>query len=79
LGEAVGILQQDPEAFLQGASAGNADEISAEEVEQLIVGRKNARLEKNWGRADEIRDLLIEKGIVLDDGRDGTTWRRQTS
>lgn len=79
LGETVGVLQQDPEAFLQGANVGDADEISAEEVEQLIIDRKNARLEKNWGRADEIRDLLIEKGIVLDDGREGTTWRRQAS
>lgn len=79
LGSTLGILQQDPEAFLQRANAGVADEISAEEVEQLIIDRKNARTDKNWGRADEIRDLLIEKGVVLDDGRDGTTWRRQTS
>jgi len=79
LGSTLGILQQEPEAFLQGANAGSADEISAEEVEQLIIDRKNARTDKNWGRADEIRDLLIEKGVVLDDGRDGTTWRRQAS
>lgn len=74
LGSTLGLLQQDPEAFLQGASAG---EVSAEEVEQLIVDRNNARDQKNWSRADEIRDMLIEKGVVLDDGRDGTTWRRQ--
>ncbi len=79
LGSTLGILQQNPEAFLQRANAGAGDEISAEEVEQLIIDRKNARADKNWGRADEIRDLLIEKGVVLDDGRDGTTWRRQTS
>jgi len=79
LGSTLGLLQQDPEAFLQGASAGGADEISAEEVEQLIIDRKNARADKNWGRADEIRDLLIEKNVVLDDSREGTTWRRQTS
>jgi len=78
LGSTLGLLQQEPEAFLQGASVGGADEISAEEVEQLIIDRKNARTDKNWGRADEIRDLLIEKGIVLDDGREGTTWRRQS-
>ena len=79
LGSTLGILQQNPEAFLQRTNAGAGDEISAEEVEQLIIDRKNARADKNWGRADEIRDLLIEKGVVLDDGRDGTTWRRQTS
>jgi cysteinyl-tRNA synthetase len=79
LGGAVGVLQQDPEVFLQGANTVSSDEISAEEIEQLIIDRKNARLEKNWGRADEIRNLLIEKRIVLDDGREGTTWRRQAS
>ena len=76
LGAVVGILQQEPEAFLQGATEG---EISAEEVELLIAERNNARADKNWGRADEVRDLLIEQGILLDDGREGTSWRRQTS
>jgi len=76
LGETLGILQQEPEAFLQGGDTG---EISAEQIEQLIIDRKNARSDKDWARADEIRDLLIEKGVVLDDGREGTTWRRQSS
>lgn len=76
LGETLGILQQNPQAFLQ---AGETGEISAEEIEQLIIDRKNARDEKNWARADEIRDLLIEKGVVLDDSREGTSWRRQSS
>ena len=76
LSATLGILQQEPEAFLQGASEG---QITAEEVEQLIVERNNARTEKNWARADEIRDLLIEKNIVLDDSREGTSWRRQSS
>jgi cysteinyl-tRNA synthetase len=76
LGGALGILQQDPEVFLQGAGEG---EVSAEAVEQLIAERNAARAEKNWSRADEIRDQLIELGILLDDGREGTSWRRQTS
>jgi len=79
MGGTLGVLQQEPEVFLQGANAGGSDEISAEEVEQLIIDRKNARTDKNWSKADEIRDLLIEKGVVLDDGREGTTWRRQAS
>lgn len=80
LGATLGILQQDPEAFLQGQAAGEArdDEISAEQVEQLIAERNAARADKNWGRADEIRDHLIEQGILLDDGRGGTSWRRQS-
>lgn len=81
LGATLGILQQDPEAFLQGQTAGETGEgeISAEQIEQLIAERNAARADKNWGRADEIRDHLIEQGILLDDGRGGTSWRRQSS
>jgi cysteinyl-tRNA synthetase len=76
LGATIGILQQDPATFLQEGCGG---EVSAQEIEQLIIDRNNARLEKNWTRADEIRDELIEKGVVLDDSREGTSWRRESS
>ncbi|OXM83149.1 cysteine--tRNA ligase [Paenibacillus rigui] len=48
-----------------------------EEVEQLIVERTEARKTKNWGRADEIRDLLTERGIILEDTAQGIRWRRK--
>ncbi|WP_338553304.1 cysteine--tRNA ligase [Paenibacillus sp. KS-LC4] len=47
-----------------------------EEIEQLIVDRTEARQSKNWARADEIRDLLTEKGIALEDTPQGIRWRR---
>ncbi len=74
LGLVLGILQQDPELFLQG----RADEsFSAQEIEKLIQERLEARANKEWKRADEIRDLLAQQGVVLDDSRSGTTWRHK--
>jgi len=47
-----------------------------DEVEQLIQERQQARQEKNWGRADEIRNLLTGKGIVLEDTPQGVRWKK---
>jgi cysteinyl-tRNA synthetase len=69
----LGLLGRDPDAFLQ---AGNAVSLSAEKIEGLIVERKEARSSRNFKRADEIRDELLEQGVVLEDGPKGTTWRR---
>jgi len=52
-------------------------ELIDEEIEKLIVERVNARKDKNWGRADEIRDLLDSRGIVLEDTAQGMRWRRK--
>ncbi|WP_054025346.1 cysteine--tRNA ligase [Bacillus sp. FJAT-28004] len=54
----------------------NAELLDAD-IEQLIVERTEARQSKNWARADEIRDLLIEKNIVLEDTPQGIRWRRK--
>ncbi len=48
-----------------------------EEVEQLIAERAQARKDKNWSRADEIRDQLAAQGIVLEDTAQGMRWRRK--
>ena len=74
LGVVVGLLQQNPKDFLQQGSAG---EISAEEVEALIVERKEARTNKDFARSDEIRDQLAAAGVILKDGPEGTTWYRE--
>ena len=42
----------------------------------MIVKRKEARIAKDWAESDRIRDELLEQGVTLDDGREGTTWRR---
>lgn len=70
-GQWLGLLQQDPEAWF----AGGRDDAQAAEIEQLIVERAQAKADKNWARADEIRDLLSAKNVVLEDGANGTTWR----
>lgn len=47
-----------------------------DEIEKLIEERQTARKEKNFARADEIRALLLDKGIVLEDTREGVKWKR---
>ena len=72
----LGILQSDAEAYLQGRT-GSTDETADAEINSLIEQRNNARANKNWSESDRIRDLLKGKGIVLEDGAQGTTWRRE--
>ncbi|EOT27091.1 cysteinyl-tRNA synthetase [Eubacterium sp. 14-2] len=52
------------------------EEILDEEIEQLIAERQAARKEKNFARADEIRGILLERGIILEDTREGVKWKR---
>lgn len=73
LGSILGLLQQDPEAFFQADTGG---ELSAEDIEQMIQARNDARKARDFAEADRLRDELADKGIILDDSREGTTWRR---
>ena len=73
-GNLLGILGQDPEEWLQGDAA--ADAISAEAIETLIQERVDAKANRNFARADEIRDSLLAEGVVLEDSREGTQWKR---
>lgn len=59
-----------------GVKVDKEDEILDNEIETLINERSEARKNKNFKRADEIRDFLITKGIVLEDTRDGVKWKR---
>ena len=52
------------------------EELLAEDIEALITERQAARKAKNFARADEIRNGLLEKGIILEDTREGVKWRR---
>ncbi len=74
LADVIGILHQDPEAFLQGGASGEDDDVA--EIEALIKLRNDSRAAKDWANADMARDKLTEMGIVLEDGPQGTTWRR---
>lgn len=77
LGLILGVLQENPEVFLQ---AGSSDQIAAGDVERLIAERIQAKQDKQYARADEIRKELLAAGVVLEDSRDGTTqWRRESA
>ncbi|OZG71290.1 cysteine--tRNA ligase [Hahella sp. CCB-MM4] len=73
LGSVLGILQENPDAFLQGEVEG---ELSVADIEAMIALRNQARQDKDWAESDRIRDELKSKGVVLNDSREGTTWQR---
>ena len=70
LGASLGLLQDDPQKFLQAGTAG----VDAAAVEAQIAARAAAKADKNWAEADRIRKELLEQGIVLKDSASGTTW-----
>ncbi len=74
LGGVLGILQQSPQVFLTQAVGEQQKDV--ELIEQLILDRKQAREDKNWARADEIRDQFVQMGIALEDKDGKTVWRR---
>ncbi|MEE4192820.1 MAG: cysteine--tRNA ligase [Halieaceae bacterium] len=70
----LGLLTADPEQWFQQAASDEA--ISAEAIEAAIAERQQAKADRDFARADELRDYLAEQGVILEDSRDGTTWRR---
>jgi len=75
MGDMLGILQNDPEAYLRGGDA-QAGGLSDADIDAMIEARNQAKADKNWAEADRIRDTLQGQGIVLEDGAGGTSWRR---
>jgi cysteinyl-tRNA synthetase len=77
MGNVLGILTIDPMAYFQQKQDEGMKEIalSEDEILKFIEERKTARANKDWKRADEIRDELINKGIILEDSPQGTTWK----
>lgn len=72
LGGVLGLLSQDPETFLRGK-----ENNGTVEIERLVQARLDARAQKDWAAADAARDQLTALGIVLEDGPEGTHWRRK--
>ncbi|MDM0045810.1 cysteine--tRNA ligase [Variovorax dokdonensis] len=69
LGACLGLLQDDPDAFLRAGAA-----LAEDEIQARIAARAQAKAEKNFAEADRIRAELLEQGIVLKDSATGTTW-----
>ncbi|OAG74896.1 Cysteinyl-tRNA synthetase [Acetobacter malorum] len=67
----LGLLQEDPEKWFKG-------DISDEdaEIDALIAERAAAKKARDFAKADALRDQLQGQGIVLEDTKDGTIWRR---
>ncbi len=81
-----GLKESDKTAVLDAIEKFNSvlgifgkqrEEILDEEIEKLIADRQEARKDRDFARSDEIRDLLAEKGIILEDTKDGMRWKRK--
>ena len=76
LGQVLNLLQADPEEMVKTLRQKVADlKLAPEEIERLIEERLQARLQKNWARADAIRKQLTDLDILLEDTPQGTVWR----
>jgi len=75
LGNILGLLELDPQAYLRG-EAGESDLADAN-VDALVVQRQQAKSDRNFALSDQIRDQLKVVGIVLEDSKEGTVWKRE--
>ncbi|ALV93119.1 MULTISPECIES: cysteine--tRNA ligase [Pantoea] len=75
LANVLGILQQDPEQFLQSGAQVDDEEVA--EIEHWVKTRADARAAKDWAQADVARDKLNELGVIVEDGPQGSSWRRK--
>jgi cysteinyl-tRNA synthetase len=75
LASIMGLLQQNADSWF--TTARGSGDISEKEIEALIEKRAQAKLEKDFKGADSVRQILLGRGVVLEDSREGTTWRRE--
>ena len=72
--KALGLLEEEPANFFQKIIKASP-EVETEEIEKMIKERQKARKVKDWASADAVREELSRKGIILEDGPKGTSWR----
>jgi cysteinyl-tRNA synthetase len=78
LSASLGLLQREADTFFQsGLNSEVGADIGADDIEKQIAARDEAKKNRDWAKSDEIRDALTARGVVLEDGPTGTTWRRQ--
>ncbi len=77
VGKVLGLFLEDPDEYFEKDKKREAGKqgLDTEEIERLIEERREARVAKDWARADEIRDILAAKKVVLKDTADSTTWK----
>ncbi len=74
-GAVLGILSEDPVAWLSKTDAGG-DGLTVEVIDQMLIDRAEAKANRDFSRADAIRDELNAAGIIIEDSASGATWRR---
>jgi cysteinyl-tRNA synthetase len=77
MGWIFGLFREDPESYLNERRKAGLKKltVSEEEILRLIEQRNDARKEKDWNRADDLRNDLLDRGIVLEDTPSGTLWK----
>ena len=77
MGEVFNLLREDPASYLERQKREGLRKLNLteEEIFKLIEERNNVRKEKNWKRSDQIRNDLLNRGIVLEDTPSGTNWK----
>jgi cysteinyl-tRNA synthetase len=71
LANTIGLLNSNPQQFLQSGVG-----LSVQFIEEMIVKRNQARLDRDFALSDKIRDELLSNNIVLEDSKNGTIWRK---
>jgi cysteinyl-tRNA synthetase len=74
LADILGLLQQDPEQWFTVARGD--DQLTAVQIEEQIQARQQAKQDRDFAKADQIRQQLLDAGVILEDSREGTQWRR---
>ncbi len=74
LGNILGLLALQPSEYLKGEATEGG--LSDEDIDQLVSNRAQAKIDRDFALSDQIRDQLKDAGVILEDTKDGTSWKR---